>query len=75
MTKLETLKQMDASFGLINLFRMGAVAKKVIFHKDVYEKYDTFIVQGYEEAEAKVLTARYFKVTLRAVQIIVKEMK
>lgn len=74
-TKLQILKEIDVSYGLINLFRIGAIAKKVIFHKDVYEKYDTLIIQGYESSEAKVLTSKYFKVTLRVVQMIIKEMK
>lgn len=74
-TKLQILKEIDASYGLVNLFRIGAIAKKMIFHKDVYEKYDVLIIQGYDAPEAKSITAKYFKIDLRSVQRIIKEMK
>lgn len=75
MKKIEVLKELDTKYGLVNMFRIGVVTKMTIFHKDVFEKYHAFVIQGYEECEAKSLTSKYFKVTLRAVQMIVKEMK
>lgn len=74
-TKLEILREIDKAYGLVNLFRLNTISAKIIFHKDVYEKYDTLIVQGYDEAEAKVLTAKYFKCNLRSVQRIIKDIK
>ena len=74
-TKIEILRSIDLSYGLVNLFKIDAVPAKVIFHKDVFDKYDSLLIQGYEESRAKVLTAKFFKVNIRLVQRVVKEMK
>lgn len=75
MKKIEVLKELDVKYGLLNMFRLGVVTRQTIFHKDIFEKYHAFTIQGYQEGRAKACTAKYFKVTLRVVQMIVKEMK
>jgi hypothetical protein len=73
--KLDILKELDNKYGLVNLYKSNIINAKVIFHKDVYEKFDTFIRMGDGVRKAVYKTESYFKIDSRSVYRIIQEFK
>jgi len=73
--KLDILTDLDQRYGLVNLYKENIINAKVIFHKDVYEKYDTFIRMGDNVRKAVYKTESYFKIDSRSVYRIIQEFR
>lgn len=73
--KKELLLDLDKRYGLVNLYKENIINAKVIFHKDVFEKYDTFIRMGDNVSKAVQKTEDYFKIERESVYRILKDFK
>jgi len=73
--KLAILKELDNKYGLVNLYKSNIINAKVIFHKDVYEKFDTFIRMGDGVSRAVEKTEDYFKIERESVYRIIRGFK
>lgn len=75
MSKLELLQRLDQEYGLVNLYKNGIVGASTIHHKDVYEKYDSFIKMGFNVTKAVRKSADYFDIEIQSVFRIIKQFK
>jgi len=72
---IELLNDLEKQNKLVELYRCGIISSKVIHHREVFLKYDSFIRQGKDVTDAVFLTCVEVRVSESTVYRAIRMMK